>query len=394
MPGTIDLIIGLSFVFLLFSLVVTAANEIWLSFLDRRAAFLQEGLHELLQESSALRTSGWLRTAWRRLRPSRKPADSAPGPSPAEENAPGAETAAPSAPPGGAVDAIVQHGLVSALSRHGTSGQPTYIPADAFVSALLDYVCPLVAGADRSLADIREALTRRIDTRTINPRLGQSLLALLDSTRADIDQTRSDLQKFRDAITRWFEDSMNRVTGWYKRYAQTWLFVLAFLLAVGLNVDAIRLAQALYADPKLRDAVVAQATAFNGSPSDERPRDATAALEKYDRAVSTLQNASLPIGWASPFSQRLLRVFPTLEGVRNGTFTAQLFDLRILAPKLSSAFGLWGSALTGWLVTALAASLGAPFWFDTLQRFINLRANGRSPEEKDLKIRKSTTTPP
>ena len=39
-------------------------------------------------------------------------------------------------------------------------------------------------------------------------------------------------------------------------------------------------------------------------------------------------------------------------------------------------------AIFGWLVAALAASLGAPFWFDTLQRVANIRANGRAPDEK------------
>ena len=39
------------------------------------------------------------------------------------------------------------------------------------------------------------------------------------------------------------------------------------------------------------------------------------------------------------------------------------------------------TALFGWLITALAASLGAPFWFETLQRFVNIRGNGRSLAE-------------
>ena len=48
MARILDLAIGTVFVFLLFSLIVTAANEIWLSLLDKRAAFLKRGLDELL----------------------------------------------------------------------------------------------------------------------------------------------------------------------------------------------------------------------------------------------------------------------------------------------------------------------------------------------------------
>jgi hypothetical protein len=48
------------------------------------------------------------------------------------------------------------------------------------------------------------------------------------------------------------------------------------------------------------------------------------------------------------------------------------------------------SAFLGWFLTALAASLGAPFWFDTLQRFVNVRGNGRSPEEEDIATKKTS----
>ena len=36
----------------------------------------------------------------------------------------------------------------------------------------------------------------------------------------------------------------------------------------------------------------------------------------------------------------------------------------------------------GWLLTALAATLGAPFWFDTLNRILSIRSAGKAPEER------------
>jgi hypothetical protein len=51
--------------------------------------------------------------------------------------------------------------------------------------------------------------------------------------------------------------------------------------------------------------------------------------------------------------------------------------------------GHFVGALLGWFLTGLAASLGAPFWFDTLQRFVNVRSNGRSPDEKDIGAKKN-----
>ena len=41
----------------------------------------------------------------------------------------------------------------------------------------------------------------------------------------------------------------------------------------------------------------------------------------------------------------------------------------------------WLSRIVGWLLTIIAVSLGAPFWFDLLNRFITIRASGKAPEE-------------
>jgi hypothetical protein len=53
---------------------------------------------------------------------------------------------------------------------------------------------------------------------------------------------------------------------------------------------------------------------------------------------------------------------------------------------------LWAivpSHLVGWVFTAIAASLGAPFWFDTLNKFMNVRAAGTAPNEKNSDKSKS-----
>ena len=43
--------------------------------------------------------------------------------------------------------------------------------------------------------------------------------------------------------------------------------------------------------------------------------------------------------------------------------------------------GFW-EKVVGLLFTALAISLGAPFWFDMLNRVVSIRAAGRAPDEK------------
>ena len=55
---------------------------------------------------------------------------------------------------------------------------------------------------------------------------------------------------------------MDRVTGWYKRYTQKWLFCLAFFLAVGCNVDTIHIVQTLSANPTLAAEVAGTAAKY------------------------------------------------------------------------------------------------------------------------------------
>jgi len=40
----------------------------------------------------------------------------------------------------------------------------------------------------------------------------------------------------------------------------------------------------------------------------------------------------------------------------------------------------WFLKILGWLITALAISFGAPFWFDLLNRLVDLRGSGKKPE--------------
>jgi hypothetical protein len=46
--------------------------------------------------------------------------------------------------------------------------------------------------------------------------------------------------------------------------------------------------------------------------------------------------------------------------------------------------------LIGWLITAGATVLGAPFWFDTLKKLVNIRGTGVNPAEKPAESKKTT----
>jgi len=58
------------------------------------------------------------------------------------------------------------------------------------------------------------------------------------------------------------------------------------------------------------------------------------------------------------------------------TWSADMAEMQLSSNKLS----WWGSHLLGLFFTLVALSMGAPFWFDMLNKFINIRNSGKAPD--------------
>lgn len=142
---------------------------------------------------------------------------------------------------------VFTHPLIFSLSKGDSD--PSYIGSEAFSKALLDILVPAV---DKPLT--KEAIQESIQN-LANERLKTSLAVLNRSVQGE-------LEPFKKALEDWFNLSMQRVSGWYKRHAQTWLIILAFVLAVVCNVDSIRIIQELSNSPNLARAISAQAESY------------------------------------------------------------------------------------------------------------------------------------
>ena len=60
-----------------------------------------------------------------------------------------------------------------------------------------------------------------------------------------------DPDKIKAELVAWFDNAMDRVSGWYKRWTQLIGFIVALIMAAGLNIDTIKVADTLWTQPKL-----------------------------------------------------------------------------------------------------------------------------------------------
>jgi hypothetical protein len=217
--------------------------------------------------------------------------------------------------------------------------KPSYIEPTLFASALLDTV------AKRSLvvppagtAPIDAAKTA-IDTlaKTPPPEAGSSLDALSALLRTAGD----DYTKFQTQVAGWFDAYMDRVGGAYKRNSQVYLAVIAIFVVGILNIDSVKIFEQLTAQPAVAAALVAQGQKLV---SNRNAASSTSSLgSEVDTVTSRIQALPFPLGWHK----------------------GDAFD--------------WLQKLLGLLITMIAASLGAPFWFAALSNLVNLRSTGDKP---------------
>lgn len=309
----LDVAIGLSFVFLLFSVLCSAVQEALAGIFDLRARRLVAGLKNLLEDNGGAGIAG------------------APKPIPPQSEA-AAEggTTAPTL-----VDDLLGHGLIRAQyqgSRYLLDGRrgPSYLPSRAFSLALLDLVAP-----DPDAPSLHTTIAENPD---IPAGTKHALLSLVNAAGNERD-------KFRTQVEQWFDGAMDRVSGWYKRRSQLIICVIALVVAVGLNVNTIAIADRLAHDDAVRSAVVAQAVKLD-VPADN-PIDATV------KRIKEVEDLGLPIGW----------------GKQHGD------------PVKADLGDHFLRTAGGWLLTFLALSLGGPFWFDALGRLSRLRSSGPAPTD-------------
>lgn len=238
---------------------------------------------------------------------------------------------------------LLAHGIMVAFGK-----RPSYLPANAFAVALFDNLCSAAGAVPRTFNVLRDRLVRLRTTAEQSGTLpAQPVRALL----ALVDEADQDMKSAQRRVEEWFDQSMERCTGAFKRRSQLALLVVGLAVAAGINADSVAVVGRLWTNAPLREALRLSATEL------VKPEtDADSARPELFEAVKAVRRAvdaagvSLPLGWQD----------------------------ETLRP--AATFGGFAAKLAGWILTALAVSLGAPFWYDLIGRLVSLRWAGKTPE--------------
>jgi len=206
-------------------------------------------------------------------------------------------------------------------------------------------------------ADLENGITRLPD--------GCVKTALL----AAIQTAEGSLPKAQAGIENWFNDEMDRVSGWFTRRKQWMSVVLAVGVTVFANADTLAIANKLWLSPTLRQEVVARAE--NEKPELQRLISAKYPDPNKPKDPQVNKPDQTPYKTATALSEEL----GDLAGWKSEFYVQHHGDWK---ETLLGSF----THIPGWLLTIIAVSLGAPFWFDSLNRFMNLRSSGKNPTER------------
>ena len=184
--------------------------------------------------------------------------------------------------------------------------------------------------------------------------LKRSLYILAQRAEKGSGDTQEQLQRFQKEIEIWFDQSMERASGVYKRNARGVAILLGTAIAVAANADSIHIINRLSKDSMLRSTVNLYAEQLVANNAKTKSNNLTSLAKVQQDVDRALDQVALPFGWSEQNS---------LERDKQGNL-------------------LWSALiikLFGWILSGVAISMGAAFWFEALNKIINIRNAGKKP---------------
>jgi len=390
----LDIFIGIVFVYLLYSLLATIIMEIIASFLGLRARNLNYALKRMLKDekefkckwgicnfflgifTSILKIGGW--------------------------------SVIHKSPE--LYEGFIKQPSIKYLSSASFFSNPSYITSENFAKALVDTL-KKDSGEGNLLEKIKTGISNKLPVSSDTRKHLESLL----------EDANNDIQKFRLLLENWFDNTQERVIGWYKKNNQIFLLIIGFILAVTLNANTFHIIKKLSKDDKAREQLVLLSVSYLKENQDviqklDSLKQSDAAFPaKFDSLLNIREdlrndiakaNSIVSVSWPRMDSIEIKSVSGVIStremifidkedstkriyypvGVDKVLFEKSLKkdkkgvivqskDNHIYFGKGRYLWSVVWKNIWGYVITALFISLGAPFWFDMLNKVVKLRTS-------------------
>jgi hypothetical protein len=234
--------------------------------------------------------------------------------------------------------------------------------------------------ADEKSRDVKSMLKGTLALGVINPGLRLALNSLLIGIDKDEISNGDFLNLLQANLETWFNHTMDRLSGWYKRKVQVVTFLIGLAAALLLNIDSIQISTQLWREPALREAISANSEYILQQYGQEAGAQGIDLIDALQMAQD--QYLGLPVGWNINAVQLNLQ-----ETCSFSPGPGQVFGfnwnqqcMRPFGAESSTNGWLWSlSKLAGLLMTGLASAQGSSFWFDIFKKVVNVRSAGIKP---------------
>jgi hypothetical protein len=230
---------------------------------------------------------------------------------------------------------------------------PSYIPAKSFTRAVIVMLVPDETGPTTMTA-VQQGISM----------LPDSLSTFKESLQTLVANAGDDINVFRFSVDEWYDDHMDRVSGWYKRYVAGITTVVAAILVLLLNINTITIGRALYTESVVGPAVSTVAAKSTTCPPGRSEQDCLAELQSQLSAVGQI---GLPIGWG------------TVPDCAAPEARCNWFDQRGITSRHSNPAWQLVMVILGFLIMIVTLTPGARFWFDLLGTLGTIRSTGPKP---------------
>jgi hypothetical protein len=283
------------------------------------------------------------------------------------------------------IDTFYKHPQIKSLKKDLSEKKlPSYIPAANFALAVMDMVAQKKSNKKHNLLD--------------DFRAGLALYPAgnMQTILKNLLDTSSTIKQLQNKIEQWFDSYMKRVTGWYESHTVVFVRLIAVALTLIFNINVIKLAKTIYHDADMRKSLVAMAENIADKPQPVT-QYYTSAFTTISAEQDSLFKIKLDADSTLEGKKKILKEKEDTLSALAGRYTQKnMAAMRSLLSQLDSSKvplgwkdgsfkeeikGKEGSdstinfllMLAGWFIGACCISMGAPFWFDIMNKLVNVR---------------------